>query len=1110
MHTSRARRRTAALVSAITVALLHFNTSVLARAEDLQVSHDFKIPAQSLDTALLQFSDQAKVQVLMWSDTHTNLPSPGVMGALSAAKALTTILDTTGFVYQQVDSETVAIVKTSAPQKGLTDYSAPEAPSKLRLAQSEGAIGPVAASEAAPEAALAEEDLSTVTITGSHIIREGYSTPTPVTAIDATELNDAAHPNIGDTLNQLPVFQGSLTNRNQTISDTESAQTEMNLRNLGASRTLVLFDGRRLPSSNTEAVPNVDLIPDALIQRVDVVTGGASAVYGSDAVSGVVNYILDTNFTGVKVLAEGGVSGYGDGPSDKVSLTLGGSFFNDRLHVLLSGDHEYQAEIRGTARSWNTSGQGSMQNPAYTLGSPMPQFIAQPCCIATTYPAGGVILSGPLKGTSFGPGGSVGQYDFGYGLGTAGNDFYGGSWKESTMAGGADISVGDTVRHAFFRAGLDLTPDDQIFVEYFGGTNHTEDQCCYDYYQTGIGTLYTSNPYIPPSVLGQAQANNVTSFVLGNSLRFPTNQFQNGGLGVNNYHYQDVYVLGAKGKFTLAKTAWHWNLYGQQGISVEDERIVGESIKANLSNAIEAVRVGSYGSGYTAAQYPNPRGIATGAITCLSNLLPLNNPGATSNCAPYNVFGTNVVSQAAIDYTQGNAHMRQTEKQTIAGGTITGAPFNDWAGPVSVALSAEWRHEIADGYTDPISAQTGFFSTNYFPFIGSQSVKEGALETVVPLLHGLPGAQEVDFNGAARATDYSTSGYVTTWKMGLEWTPIDDIRFRGTQSMDIRAPNLSNLFGYSNGHGTTVDPFAGNISVPSYTTTGGNLALKPEKAHQTEIGLVLQPSFIPGFHLSADWWRIRITGAISTITAQFELQECFNSRIGNSYTGTSPYCSLITRNPDNSLNSVEVIPFNVASFLAQGIDYQVDYRSRLDSFFGKAPGSIQLSLAATQTQKLITNTGIPGPAQSLNSAGYSASTTAGSGAPKWAAFASLAYDLDPWRFVWQERFVSAVNAANTYIQCSTNCPPVIPSGFQTIGWDPRVPSYFLANVSVQYKFMEGDRGKNAQLFLGVDNVFNRIPPWARTTPGQLFQVNTNPSLYDTLGLYVRAGIRLQL
>jgi outer membrane receptor protein involved in Fe transport len=327
--------------------------------------------------------------------------------------------------------------------------------------------------------------------------------------------------------------------------------------------------------------------------------------------------------------------------------------------------------------------------------------------------------------------------------------------------------------------------------------------------------------------------------------------------------------------------------------------------------------------------------------------------------------------------------------------------------------------------------------------------------------------------------------------------------------MDIRAPNLSNLFGYSYGHNTTVDPFQGNISAPSYTITAGNPDLKPEKAHQTEIGIVLQPSFMPGFHFSADWWRIKITGAIATVGAAFELQECYNSRVGNAYTGSSPYCSLITRNADNSLNSVEVIPFNVATFLAQGIDYQADYRTRLNDIVGTWPGAIAVSLSATQTQKLITNTGIPGPAQTLDAAGYAASSTAGSGAPKWSAFGSLAYEIDAWRFTWAERFVSAVSAANTYIQCASNCPSVIPAGFSTINWNPRIGSYALANVSAQFKFMEGDRGKNATAFVAVDNVFNRMPPWAHTVPGQLFALETNPTLYDTVGTYARAGIRFQ-
>jgi len=952
-------------------------------------------------------------------------------------------------------------------------------------------------------------ELAEVRVTGSRIIREGYTTPTPVTTIDVAELNDGARPNIGDTLMQLPVFQGSLSNRNQTINNTQSARTALNLRNLGSNRTLVLFDGRRLPASNTENVANVGLMPDSLIRRVDVVTGGASAVYGSDAVSGVVNYILDTDFTGLKATFQGGISGAGDGVNNKISLTGGSTFFDDRLHLLVSGSRQDERAIHGGERSWNTVGRSAMQNPDYVRGGTAPQFIAQSCCVATTYPAGGLILSGPLKGTVFGMGGTVGQYDYGYGLSTPGNNHFGGSWEQSTMAGAADISVGDRSQHVFLRAGFDLTPSTEIFVQYIGGENHVTDSCCFAYYQTGIGTLFTSNPFIPASVLERAQADNVTSFPLGSSLRYPAEQFGPGNIGPSNYHYSNVYVVGMNGGFTLGKGAWNWNVYGQRGIAISDLNIAWNPIKDNLANAINAVRVGSFGPGYSAEQYTNPRGIAAGTITCASNLLPLTDPGATSDCVPYNIFGTGVASAAAIDYVHGTADLRQVNTQTIAGGAITGEPFDNWAGPVSVALSAEWRREEANGSNDPISADTGFFSTNFFPFIGTQSVKEVALETVVPLLKDKSWAQSLDFNGAVRATDYSTSGAVTTWKVGLEWTPIDDIRFRGTRSVDIRAPNLSDLFGYSYGHNTTVDPFWGNISAPTYTITAGNPDLDPEMARQTEIGVVLRPSFAPALHFSADWWRIEISDAISTVGSAFELQECYNSRIGDSFTGTSPYCSLITRNPDNTLDTVSVIPFNVASFLAQGIDYQADYRTRLDRFVSSWAGSVGLTLSVTQTQKLITDTGIPGPARVRDAAGAAASLTAGSGAPKWAALASVSYESDRWRFVWSQRYIGSVLASTNYIQCTTDCPTTIPSGFSTVGWDPRLPAYSISNVAVQYKLLPGDGGTSGQVFLSVDNVFDKAPPWSRATPGQLFGLATNPTLYDTVGTYIRAGVRFQ-
>ena len=230
--------------------------------------------------------------------------------------------------------------------------------------------------------------MTEVQVTGTRIIRQGYEAPTPVTSVGLQDLQDLAPSNIADTLVDLPAFQGSTVST--SLSDgPEGEQTELNLRSLGATRTLVLFDGRRLPASNTENVPNIALVPDALIQRVDVVTGGASAVYGSDAIAGVVNFVLDTNFTGLKGLVQGGESFVGDGKSDKVQLSFGTTFFDGRLHLLISGDQRYQHDILGDARPWNANMYSDIQNPAYVTNKNAPQFIGPFQNVSTTYPAGG-------------------------------------------------------------------------------------------------------------------------------------------------------------------------------------------------------------------------------------------------------------------------------------------------------------------------------------------------------------------------------------------------------------------------------------------------------------------------------------------------------------------------------------------------------------------------------------------------------------------------------------------------------------------------------------------------------------------------------------------------
>jgi iron complex outermembrane recepter protein len=1058
MYTARVRARAFAIsVVTLVVALFPFSTSVLARAADLEALHKFNIPAQSLDTALLAFSDQAKVQVLMWSDVRTNPHSQGATGDRSAASALAAILESTGLSFQQIDAETVAIVKSDKSNKAVTEYDTQGAAPKQRLAQAdnqtvaavpvEGGGGQAAANDA--------DEAATVTVTGTRIVRNGYSTPTPVTVVGTEQIQDSGKPNIADVLNEMPAFQGSLTPASSGVSNQGTAGgNNLNLRNLGANRTLVLFDGRRYPPEFATNVVDINLIPDALVERVDVVTGGASAVYGSDALAGVVNFVLNTNFTGLKASVQGGISGEGDGANDKVSLAWGTKFADGRGHFIFSADQEYQAEIND--RAWNEQGYSLIQNPAYTTTNGQPQLITRTHVGLTAGNPGGIITGGPLQGTAFGPGGAPFQWN--YGNTVTGQYQVGGDWATSSMMGAQSIMPSNDSTHIFTHLAFDVTDDTQVFAEFNNGNVHTDARCCYPYYLGNL-TVHPDNPYMPASVAQQAQALGLTNIPYGITLRDPSQ-----GFGTIIDRWNDVYVVGAKGKFNFAKTDWTWNAYLQRGVSTQNFWVPYQPLTANFMQAIDAVRG------------PN------GSIVCRSTLTNPNN-----GCVPYNIFGTGVVTQSMLDYSEGGPAERQTLGQNLAGASVTGEPFSTWAGPVSVAGDLEYRKDTIAGTNDIYSANRGWFSTQLTGFDASQHVEEGALETVIPLLKDVPFGKALDFNGAARATEYSTSGYVTTWKAGLTFQPIDDVRFRLTQSRDIRAPNLNDLYASpQTNHNTIPDPFHGNVSYPYYQVTLGNPDLKPEKATETGIGVVFQPLELPGFNASIDYYRIDTKGVITTPTYAYALEEC--------YGGVQSYCSDITRSPNGTLNSITVQPLNQAELLAKGIDFEASYLKRLPV------GALGVRLVANETLKLVTDSGIPGAAEVLDAAGTGVS-------PRWSVNANITYDIDRWRVSWTSRYYSSEEISDALIQCSTNCPNL--GGFQTVDKN-YVPSYFVSNMSLTFRFLERDAA-NAEAFLAIDNVFDKQPPlYPSQIAGASYAITTDAVLYDTVGRAFRAGIRLKM
>jgi len=926
---------------------------------------------------------------------------------------------------------------------------------------------------AASAQAAATEQLDEVVVTGSRIVRDGYEAPTPVTVVGIEQLQESAKPNIADTLNQMPVFQGSSTPTSTGIGNGgTSGGNNLNLRSLGANRTLVLFDGRRLPSSSADGVVDINLIPDTLISRVDVVTGGASAVYGSDALAGVVNFVLDTNFTGVKGSVMGGVTARGDGQQYKISLAGGTSFAGGRGHVVIEGVHDRQDGIDGDQRDWNMRGWYYIQNPLRTSTNGLPQLILRDRVgLARGYP-GGIIVSGPLKGTAFGPGGT--PFNYNYGDFDSGIYHVGGDWDKSSEMGAQSLMIESNGTKVFSKVTYDVTDDIQLFAQFNQGQVKTDARCCFVYHHGNL-TVRSDNAFIPEAVRAQLVANGVTQFAFGKTIRDNPE-----GFGMTNDRLAFIYTAGANGKFDAGETTWSWSAYGQRGITKQSFWVPFQSDKAKFALAIDAVR--------------NP---ATGSIVCRSTL---TNPG--NGCVPYNLFGTDVVSQEAFDYTQDGPRLYQTVGQNVFGFSFTGEPFQIFdAGPVSVALSGEYRKDTIRGDNDPVSDNFGWFSTQMTGFNATQNVKEGALEVLVPIVKDVEWARSLDFNAAVRATDYSVAGFETTWKVGATYQMIDELRFRLTQSRDIRAPNLQDLFSPPIGNNnTTPDPFRGNASSQYQQIRRGNTSLVSEKANTTGIGIVYQPLWLGGLSMSIDFYRIKNNGAVASPSFAYVLQQCF--------AGVQAYCAQVGRHPVppgsppgtiGVLASIATGPQNQASVLAQGVDYEVSYRTALSDLVESWDGNLAVRVVATNVLDRITDSGIPGPTQVQNAAGIGNS-------PRWGVNTQITYSLDPIRVSFTNRFISRGRQSDTLYQCTSACPTI--SGFQTADTN-YLPSYFISNLTATYRFYQ-DGNSNAEAFFNVDNLFDKDPPVApNQIAGATYGLATLPH-YDTLGRRFRAGVRFQM
>ena len=570
-----------------------------------------------------------------------------------------------------------------------------------------------------------------IVVTGSRITANGFQQPTPVTVLGLAEIQRENPTTLANYLNTLPAFGTPTSSANPGVGVSGGGASLLNLRNLGVTRTLVLLDNRRIVSSSPSGGVDINTLPTGLIQRVEVVTGGASAAWGADAVAGVVNFVLNHDYKGFGVELSNGISEQGDNPSYRLSLTFGTSFAGGRGHIIAAGEYSNQPGIvRVRSRDW-WKNWAVVPNPAYAAGNGQPARITVAGAGPTELAEGGVITSTALRGTQFvGPNGTPAPYNFGV---NAGVIQWGGDQALGT-SGNRNLTNALNYKTLYSQVRFDLSDRVTIYAEGSYGKSIVYADSLY-YNRGGNLPIQVDNPYLDPGVAARAGALGITSFNIG---KMETDLAPPGS---RNERRLWRAVAGIDGKFG---GDWKWGAYYQHGDFQTYTRTYNNPVVSRFNLAVDAVRDSS------------------GNIVCRSTLT-----APTNGCAPLNVLGTNVASPAALAYVFGTVPFQLTTlRQDVASASVSGSLFKLPAGPVSIALGGEYTHEQATGTQDPLSQARAYFTGNFQPFLGKRSVKEAFAETVIPLIHNTPLIKMLELNAAARVTDYSTSGSGVTWKLG--------------------------------------------------------------------------------------------------------------------------------------------------------------------------------------------------------------------------------------------------------------------------------------------------------------------------------------------------------
>lgn len=961
------------------------------------------------------------------------------------------------------------------------DATAPAAPADSAPAPAPAAAAaPVAA--VAPAAPAADAPMDAVVITGSRIARKDFIADSPITTVGADAIAKNGPATVETTLNQMPQFAASSSGATQAGANQQArgARANLNLRGLGVARTLVLLDGHRLqPSDPFGNAVDMNTIPTAILSNIEVISGGASAVYGSDAVAGVVNLITKKKFEGVQVDAQYGETSRSDGKSTDLSILFGGKFAEGRGNSMVALSYFDRGAAYKDSRAF-FNGTGDTNAPPQGRYTPSAGNLPSAAAVNALFASYGATAPSPSQALSINRDNTL------FATAPASN-------LRLTAADGFIMQPGNTglvVATTPHDAGTILNPtrryngfgtwdfkinnDVQAYATINYTTYSAQNQQRGTLNGTSpVATVPVTNPFLPADLktLLASRPNPAAPF----NFSFFGDRV---GPQVFNYAYQvGQLTAGLKGKLPFQD--WKWEAYGSTGHTSYD---------------------------LTSSGYVN--------INALQTLLNAKDGGASICQGGYAPFSFSPLSTACSSYVSRTLKENTTMDQHMFEATVQGRVAELPAGDMRFAAGLDTR-SVSFNYLgdDQQTNSEVYFSRPVSNSSGTSKVREIFAETDVPLLHELPMIERMDMNLAYRASDYNSIGVVNAYKGSLDWEISRSVTFRGGYQRAVRAPSVGELFGggrsisstigttaagqgdpcdvtskYRTGaNGAAVAALCAAQGVPAgYRFTGstvttsqqGNPDLKAETADTYTAGFVLQSPFshplLSGATLSIDYYKIGVKGAIGYMTTSVNLQSCYNGDGSNpNYSATNYNCTLLHRDANGNLSFPTEPEFNLSGYRTSGVDLNLDWKVELAKL-GMGQGRFGINSAISRTNKYEVQN-LAGGAY-VNYAGTTGNTqidTFTASHPKLKAATAFTYGIGPVDLTLSWQYIGAMDSATNVLTPSAKV-----AGTGAV-------SYF--DLMARWKL-----NKTWELRAGIQNLADRAPP-AGPTIG-----STDVVAYDVL------------